>query len=78
VSLSIPLPDRGNSLDITCSLKIFTKLTPSQKRQVIISLKDQGEVVGMLGDSINDYIALRFAAFIIDYIITGHLTFGNT
>lgn len=41
--------------------KIFAKLTPSQKGQVVMSLKEQGEVVGMLGDGINDCIALRFA-----------------
>jgi P-type Mg2+ transporter len=41
--------------------KIFAKLTPSQKGQVVMSLKQQGEVVGMLGDGINDCVALRFA-----------------
>jgi P-type Mg2+ transporter len=41
--------------------KIFAKLTPIQKGQVIDSLKLQGEVVGMLGDGINDAIALRKA-----------------
>jgi Mg2+-importing ATPase len=41
--------------------KIFAKLTPSQKGQVVMSLKEQGEVVGMLGDGINDCVALRFA-----------------
>jgi Mg2+-importing ATPase len=42
--------------------KIFAKLTPSQKGQVISSLREKhGEVVGMLGDGINDCVALRFA-----------------
>jgi Mg2+-importing ATPase len=41
--------------------KVFAKLTPIQKGQVIDSLKLQGEVVGMLGDGINDAIALRKA-----------------
>lgn len=42
--------------------KIFAKLTPSQKGQVIASLREKhGEVVGMLGDGINDCVALRFA-----------------
>jgi P-type Mg2+ transporter len=41
--------------------KVFAKLTPSQKGQVIMSLKAQGEVVGMLGDGINDCVALRLA-----------------
>ena len=41
--------------------KVFAKLTPSQKGDVINSLKEQGEVVGMLGDGINDCVALRNA-----------------
>ncbi|TVY92669.1 Magnesium-transporting ATPase, P-type [Lachnellula willkommii] len=42
--------------------KVFAKLTPSQKGQVIASLREKhGEVVGMLGDGINDCIALRYA-----------------
>jgi Mg2+-importing ATPase len=43
----------------TC--KIFAKLTPSQKGKVILALKTQGHVVGMLGDGINDCVALRYA-----------------
>lgn len=84
--------------------KIFAKLTPSQKGQVVMSLKGQGEVVGMLGDGINDCVALRFAdvgisvdtgasiakdcsdviltekelSIIVDCVITGRLTHGNT
>jgi P-type Mg2+ transporter len=41
--------------------KVFAKLTPTQKGQVVTSLRGQGEVVGMLGDGINDCVALRFA-----------------
>lgn len=40
---------------------IFAKLTPSQKGEVIMSLKAAGHAVGMLGDGINDCVALRFA-----------------
>jgi len=43
------------------SCKVFAKLTPSQKGQVIMSLRNAGEVVGMLGDGINDCVALRYA-----------------
>lgn len=43
----------------TC--KIFAKLTPNQKGQVVTSLRGKGEVVGMLGDGINDCVALRLA-----------------
>ena len=41
--------------------KIFAKLTPTQKGEVVTSLKGQDEVVGMLGDGINDCVALRLA-----------------
>lgn len=39
---------------------MFAKLTPSQKGQVVLSLKKR-EVVGMFGDGINDCVALRDA-----------------
>jgi P-type Mg2+ transporter len=51
--------DEFNAVVKTC--KIFAKLTSSQKGQVITSLKNAGENVGMLGDGINDCVALRFA-----------------
>lgn len=42
--------------------KVFAKLTPCQKGRVITSLKEKhSEVVGMLGDGINDGVALRYA-----------------
>lgn len=40
---------------------IFAKLTPTQKGEVIMSLKNAGQTVGMLGDGINDCVALRDA-----------------
>jgi Mg2+-importing ATPase len=43
------------------SSTIFAKLTPAQKGEVIICLKELGHVVGMLGDGINDCVALRAA-----------------
>ena len=84
--------------------KIFAKLTPSQKGQIVMSLKAAGEVVGMLGDGINDCVALRFAdtgisvdsgmnvakdcadiiltqkelSIIVDCVVTGRITHGNT
>lgn len=41
--------------------KVFAKLTPNQKGQVVMCLREQGEVVGMLGDGINDCVAVRDA-----------------
>jgi Mg2+-importing ATPase len=40
---------------------VFAKLTPKQKGDIVLSLKSQGNSVGMLGDGINDCIAVRFA-----------------
>ncbi len=95
-------PEEFNRIVKYC--KIFAKLTPSQKGEVIMSLKGAGEVVGMLGDGINDCIALRYAdvgvsvnsainvakdcadiiltqkelSIIVDCVITGRITHGNT
>ncbi|KJZ75190.1 hypothetical protein HIM_05384 [Hirsutella minnesotensis 3608] len=40
---------------------VFAKLTPNQKALVVGSLRDAGHCVGMLGDGINDCMALRKA-----------------
>ncbi len=40
---------------------LFAKLTPGQKRRVILALKRHGHTVGFLGDGINDAPALREA-----------------
>lgn len=38
---------------------VFAKLSPAQKEEVIISLRQSGHVVGYLGDGINDSPSLR-------------------
>lgn len=40
---------------------VFAKVTPKQKSMIVISLQKAGHCVGMLGDGINDCIALRDA-----------------
>ncbi|KAI9773733.1 MAG: hypothetical protein M1839_002031 [Geoglossum umbratile] len=40
---------------------VFAKMTPVLKGQVVGSLQRSGECVGMLGDGINDCVALRYA-----------------
>ena len=52
-------PDEFKDVVKTC--KIFAKLTPSQKGEVVMTLKTSGENVGMIGDGVNDCIALRVA-----------------
>ena len=43
------------------SCNIFSKLSPTQKSRVIISLQKHGFTVGYMGDGINDALALRQA-----------------
>lgn len=40
---------------------VFARLTPSQKEQIIKGLRDMGNVVGFLGDGINDAPAMKTA-----------------
>ena len=40
---------------------IFVKLNPSQKERIVKDLRSQGEIVGFMGDGINDAPALRAA-----------------
>jgi P-type Mg2+ transporter len=42
-------------------VKVFAKLSPSQKEKVIYGLRETGHIVGYLGDGINDSPALRAA-----------------
>lgn len=52
----------GEEFDETIArCKVFAKLTPTQKGQVISHLKRAGHCVGMLGDGVNDCLAIRAA-----------------
>lgn len=41
--------------------RIFGRVTPNQKKQLVKALKAQGHTVGMTGDGVNDVLALREA-----------------
>ena len=40
---------------------VFGRVTPQQKRQMVLSLKKQGHTVAMTGDGVNDVLALKEA-----------------
>jgi P-type Mg2+ transporter len=40
---------------------IFAKLSPSQKARIVMALRDNGHIVGFMGDGINDAAAMRAA-----------------
>lgn len=44
-----------------CRADVFAEVEPNQKEQIILALKKSGEVVGYLGDGINDASALHAA-----------------
>ena len=46
---------------ITRDYVIFGRVTPEQKEVIISSLKDDGHIVAMTGDGVNDILALRVA-----------------
>lgn len=43
------------------NINIFTKINPLQKARIVKAIKDNGHVVGYLGDGINDAAALKAA-----------------
>lgn len=40
---------------------IFGRVTPKQKKQMVMALKEQGHIVGMSGDGVNDVLAFKEA-----------------
>lgn len=42
---------------------LFGRVTPSQKRQMVRALQDRGHIVGMIGDGVNDVLAIKAADF---------------
>ncbi|MBE9020644.1 HAD-IC family P-type ATPase, partial [Chroococcidiopsidales cyanobacterium LEGE 13417] len=51
----------GSDLHQTSEVNIFAKVEPNQKERIILALKKAGNVVGYLGDGINDASAIHVA-----------------
>ena len=47
--------------EIVCTYTIFGRVSPMQKKLMIASLKRQGHVTAMIGDGVNDVMALKEA-----------------
>lgn len=47
--------------DAVKEYKIFARVTPEQKKEIVNELQKQGKIVSMMGDGINDLLALKSA-----------------
>jgi Mg2+-importing ATPase len=53
--------DEGQFAQAVKEHQVFVKLTPAQKEQIVKELRRQGNVVGFMGDGINDATAMKAA-----------------
>ena len=53
--------NEDNIADVAKNFTIFGRVTPHQKKQLIVALKKQGRTVAMVGDGVNDVLAFKEA-----------------
>ena len=52
---------KKNYENLVKNYSIFTRVTPSEKKSLILALKKQGNTVAMTGDGVNDILAMKEA-----------------
>ena len=52
---------KDNIDEVVSEFDIFGRVTPSQKKEIVLSLKRQGHKVAMTGDGVNDVLSLKEA-----------------
>lgn len=53
------IKDDDNLKDIVCNYSIFGRVSPTQKKDLVLALKKNGKTVAMTGDGVNDVLALK-------------------
>jgi len=58
---TLPEAGSGSFTDTINSNAVFGRVTPDQKRSMVVALQDHGHTVAMTGDGVNDVLALKKA-----------------